>query len=317
MRNMGRGKKGNVDQTIKGHKLGLKKYLPFYIMFLPVLIYYVVFRYVPLVYSFIISVVKYVPAKGILHSKFIGLDYYEQFISSTFFLRLIRNTLGINFLQLTIGFIAPIILALLLNEVGRTRYKKAVQTITYLPNFISSVVVVGMVVTFLSPSEGLVNNILSAFGVERVNFLTEPGYFWMIFTVMTIWQTAGYSAIIYLASLTGISSELYEAAKIDGANRWKQLWYVTLPGISSTIVLMFLMKVGRVLDVGYETIVLMYNPSIYSTSDVIGTYVYRRGILNGEYSFGSAVGFFQSIIGLLLVVLANKIAKKYSEASLW
>lgn len=314
---MGRGKKGNVDQTIKGHSLGLKKYLPFYIMFLPVLIYYVIFRYVPLVYSFIISVVKYVPAKGILHSKFIGLDYYQQFISSTFFLRLIRNTLGINFLQLTIGFVAPIILALMLNEVGRTRYKKAVQTITYLPNFISSVVVVGMVVTFLSPSEGLVNNILSAFGMEPVNFLTEPGYFWMIFTVMTIWQTAGYSAIIYLASLTGISSELYEAAKIDGANRWKQLWYVTLPGISSTIVLMFLMKVGRVLDVGYETIVLMYNPSIYSTSDVIGTYVYRRGILNGEYSFGSAVGFFQSVIGLLLVILANKIAKKYSEASLW
>lgn len=317
MRNMGRGKKGNVDQTIKGHRLGLKKYLPFYIMFLPVLIYYVIFRYVPLVYSFIISVVKYVPAKGILHSKFIGLDYYQQFISSTFFFRLIRNTLGINFLQLTIGFVAPIILALMLNEVGRTRYKKAVQTITYLPNFISSVVVVGMVVTFLSPSEGLVNNILSVFGMEPVNFLTEPGYFWMIFTVMTIWQTAGYSAIIYLASLTGISSELYEAAKIDGANRWKQLWYVTLPGISSTIVLMFLMKVGRVLDVGYETIVLMYNPSIYSTSDVIGTYVYRRGILNGEYSFGSAVGFFQSVIGLLLVILANKIAKKYSEASLW
>lgn len=317
MRNMGRGKNGSNDQTVKGHKLALKKYLPFYIMFLPVLIYYVIFRYVPLIYSFIISVVKYQPAKGILHSKFIGLDYYQQFISSTFFLRLIRNTLGINFLQLTIGFVAPIILALMLNEVGRIRYKKAVQTITYLPNFISSVVVVGMVVTFLSPSGGLINNILSAFGMERVNFLTEPGYFWMIFTVMTIWQTAGYSAIIYLASLTGISSELYEAAKIDGANRWKQLWYITLPGISSTIVLMFLMKVGRVLDVGYETIVLMYNPSIYSTSDVIGTYVYRRGILNGEYSFGSAVGFFQSVIGLLLVVLANKIAKKYSEASLW
>ncbi|QHQ63594.1 ABC transporter permease subunit [Anaerocolumna sedimenticola] len=205
----------------------------------------------------------------------------------------------------------------MLNEVGRTRYKKAVQTVTYLPNFISSVVVVGMVVTFLSPSTGLVNNILAAFGMERVNFLTEPGYFWIIYTLMTIWQMAGYSAIIYLASLTGISSDMYEAARIDGAGRWKQLWYVTLPGISSTIILMFLMKIGGILDVGYETIVLMYNPSTYSTADVIGTYVYRRGILNGEYSFSSAVGFFQSVIGLLLVVFANKIAKKYSEASLW
>lgn len=317
MENTGKGKRGSGAVTRKGSRFAIKKYLPFYIMFLPVLIYYVIFRYVPLIFSFIISVVKYVPSKGILHSKFIGLQYYEQFIGSTFFLRLIRNTLAINFLQLTIGFIAPIILALMLNEVGRTRYKKAVQTITYLPNFISNVVVVGMVVTFLSPSTGLINNIISSMGMERVNFLTEPGYFWMIFTIMTIWQTAGYSAIIYLASLTSIGSELYEAAKIDGAGRWKQLRYVTLPGISSTIVLMFLMKVGRVLDIGYETIVLMYNPSIYSTSDVIGTYVYRRGILNGEYSFGSAVGFFQSVIGLLLVILANRIAKKYSEASLW
>ncbi|WP_246240713.1 ABC transporter permease [Anaerocolumna sedimenticola] len=316
MGNMWR-KKATGDRGKKGHKLAIRKYVPFYIMFLPVLIYYVVFRYVPLIFAFIISVEKYKPAKGILHSKFIGLEYYRQFISSPFFLRLIRNTLGINFLQLTIGFVAPIILALLLNEVGRTRYKKAVQTVTYLPNFISSVVVVGMVVTFLSPSTGLVNNILAAFGMERVNFLTEPGYFWIIYTLMTIWQMAGYSAIIYLASLTGISSDMYEAARIDGAGRWKQLWYVTLPGISSTIILMFLMKIGGILDVGYETIVLMYNPSTYSTADVIGTYVYRRGILNGEYSFSSAVGFFQSVIGLLLVVFANKIAKKYSEASLW
>ena len=204
-----------------------------------------------------------------------------------------------------------------MNEVGRLKYKKLVQTVTYLPNFISSVVVVGMVVTFLSPSTGLINNILAGLGFSRINFLTEPSYFWIIYTVMTIWQTAGYSAIIYLAALTGIGSELYEAARIDGAGRWAQLFHITLPGLTPTIVLLFLMKIGRVLDVGYETIVLMYNPSIYSTSDVIGTYVYRRGILNGEYSFASAVGFFQSIIGLLLVLLANRIARKTSETSLW
>ena len=295
----------------------IKKNIPFYVMFIPVLIYFVIFRYVPLLLSLIISLEKYQPAKGIFSSKWVGLEYYKQFINSVFFWRLIRNTLGINFLQLTVGFVAPIILALLLNEVGRMRYKKLVQTVTYLPNFISSVVVVGMVVTFLSPSTGLVNNILAHLGMERINFLTEPSYFWGIYTVMTIWQTAGYSAIIYLASLTGISSELYEAARIDGAGRWAQLFHITLPGLTPTIVLLFLMKIGRVLDVGYETIVLMYNPSIYSTADVIGTYVYRRGILNGEYSFASAVGFFQSVIGLMLVLFANKIAKKTSETSLW
>lgn len=302
---------------MKNLRRNVKKNLPLYVMFIPVLIYFVIFRYIPLFLSLIISVEKYQPAKGILESKWVGLQYYGQFINSIFFWRLIRNTLAINFLQLTIGFVAPIILALLLNEVGRLKYKKLVQTVTYLPNFISSVVVVGMVVTFLSPSTGLINNILAGLGFSRINFLTEPSYFWLIYTVMTIWQTAGYSAIIYLAALTGIGSELYEAARIDGAGRWAQLFHITLPGLTPTIVLLFLMKIGRVLDIGYETIVLMYNPSIYSTSDVIGTYVYRRGILNGEYSFASAVGFFQSIIGLLLVLLANRIARKTSETSLW
>ena len=226
----------------------IKKNIPFYVMFIPVLIYFVIFRYVPLLLSLIISLEKYQPAKGIFSSKWVGIEYYKQFINSVFFWRLIRNTLGINFLQLTVGFVAPIILALLLNEVGRMRYKKLVQTVTYLPNFISSVVVVGMVVTFLSPSTGLVNNILAHLGMERINFLTEPSYFWGIYTVMTIWQTAGYSAIIYLASLTGISSELYEAARIDGAGRWAQLFNITLPGLTPTIVLLFLMKIGRVLD---------------------------------------------------------------------
>ena len=302
---------------VKNSSNSIKKNMPFYIMFIPVFIYFVVFRYVPLLLSLIISIQKYQPAKGIFNSKWVGLDYYRQFIDSVFFWRLLRNTLGINFLQLTIGFAAPVILALLLNEVGRMRYKKLVQTVTYLPNFISSVVVVGMVVTFLSPSTGLINNVLAHLRLERVNFLTEPSYFWGIYTIMTIWQTAGYSAIIYLASLTGISSELYEAARIDGAGRWAQLFHITLPGLTPTIVLLFLMKIGRVLDVGYETIVLMYNPSIYSTADVIGTYVYRRGILNGEYSFASAVGFFQSVIGLILVLFANLAAKKTSETSLW
>ncbi len=303
----------NLTKTWKS----FKRSSPLLIMFLPVLIYYAVFRYLPLVGALFISLKKYQPALGLFGSEWAGLQYYQQFLNSIFFWRLIRNTLAINLLQLTVGFIAPIILALLLNEVGRPKFKRLVQSITYLPNFISSVVVVSMVTVFLSPTTGVVNSILGKFGVEPVYFLAEPSYFWVIYTIMTIWQTAGYSAIIYLASLTGVNPELYEAARIDGAGRWSQLWHVTLPGISSTIVLLFLMKIGTVLEVGYETVILMYSPSIYSTADVIGTYVYRRGILNAEYSFASAVGFFQSVIGLILVISANKLAKKYSETSLW
>lgn len=306
-----------VPTDMKKRMSALRRFLPYYVMFIPVVIYYAIFRYAPLIMSFVISIIKYKPSKGILGSSFVGLKYYQEFISSVFFWRLIRNTLAINALQLTIGFVAPIILALMLNEVTHEKYKKLIQTVTYMPNFISTVVVVGMVVNFLSPSIGLINNILASFGFERRNFLAEPEYFWGIYMIMTIWQTAGYTAIIYLAALTGISGELYEAARIDGAGKWNQLIHITLPGLADTIILMFLMKIGRIMDVGYETIILMYNPGIYSTSDVIGTYVYRRGVQNGEYSFASAVGFFQSVIGLVLVVLANKISKKYSEASLW
>jgi putative aldouronate transport system permease protein len=314
-----RGRQSSLEKgTLSTNKWkSFKKSLPLLLMFLPVLIYYAIFRYLPLVGALFISLKKYQPALGIFGSEWAGFEYYKQFLDSVFFWRLLRNTLVINLLQLTVGFIAPIILALLLNEVGRTKFKRLVQSITYLPNFISSVVVVSMVTVFLSPTTGVVNSVLERFGMERVYFLGEPAYFWGIYTLMTIWQTAGYSAIIYLASLTNISPELYEAAKIDGAGRWNQLKNVTLPGIASTIVLLFLMKIGTVLEVGYETIVLMYSPSIYSTADVIGTYVYRRGILNGEYSFASAVGFFQSIMGLILVIIANKLARKYTETSLW
>lgn len=295
----------------------LKSNYALILMFLPVFLYYVIFRYTPLLGALIISVKKYQPALGIIRSKWAGFEYFGQFINSVFFWRLLRNTLAINMFQLVLGFTAPIILALLLNEVGSSKFKKLVQSVTYLPNFISSVVVVGIVIVFLSPSTGLVNSIIAKFGAEKINFMTEPSYFWIIYTLMVIWQTTGYSAIIYLAALTGINPELYEASKIDGAGRWSQLWHITLPGISSTIVILLLMRLGNLLEVGYESIILLYNPSIYSTADVISTYVYRRGILNGDYSFASAVGFFQSVIGLLLIITANKIAKKYTDTSLW
>lgn len=296
---------------------GLRRNMPFYLMFLPVMVYLLVFRIFPILYSLMLSAVNYKPMKGVFGSKFVGFKYYAQFFKSVFFWRLIRNTLAINLLQLTIGFVIPIILALLLNEVTHAKYKKLVQSVTYLPNLISSVVVVSIMVQILSPN-GLVNSFLHFIGKEdTVYFFTEPNYFWSIFTIMTIWQGAGRSAIIYLAAITGIDSELYEAAALDGAGRWQQVFKITLPCLTPTIVILFLMAVGRILDVGYDSILLMYNESIYSTADVIGTYIYRAGVLDGNYSYTSAVGFFQSVMGLLLVIGANKLSRKLTESSLW
>ena len=192
-----------------------------------------------------------------------------------------------------------------------------VQTISYLPHFISTVIIVSMFVEFLSPSRGLINNIIANFGGERVYFLGDPKYFRPLFTAMNIWRGIGWGTIIYLAALTGINVELYEAAIIDGCNRFKQTLHVTLPGIANTIIIMLIFRIGDLLSVGSESIILMYNPSIYETSDVISTYVYRRGLVEAQYSFGAAVGLFDAIIGLSLVALANTLAKRYSDTSLW
>ena len=301
----------------RNKRFGFRKNLPLYLMFSPVIVYLFVFRIFPIIYSLFLSTVSYKPMKGVFGSKFVGIKYYAQFFKSVFFWRLIRNTLAINALQLTIGFVIPIILALLLNEVTHSKYKKLVQSVTYLPNLISSVVVVSILVQILSPN-GLVNSFLHHMGKkDTIYFFTEPSYFWFIFTAMTIWQGAGRSAIIYLAAITGIDSELYEAAALDGAGRLQQVFKITLPCLMPTIVILFLMAVGRILDVGYDSILLMYNESIYSTADVIGTYIYRAGVLDGNYSYTSAVGFFQSIMGLLMVIGANKLSKKFTESSLW
>lgn len=288
-----------------------------YMMFLPGLLYYLIFRMAPIVGAFILSFKRYEVAVGVLNSPWIGFEHFRQFVDSIYFGRLLRNTLMINGYSLLFGFTAPIILALLINEVAGRRFKKIVQTITYLPNFISIVVVVSMVITFLSPTNGIVNQFIQACGGRKINFLADSKYFWSIFTMMNIWQTTGFGAIIYLASLSGIPNELYEAATVDGAGRWKQLWHVTLPGLSTTIVILLLMRIGHLLEVGYESIILLYNPSIYETADVINTYVYRRGMLNADYSFASAVGLFQATLGFIMVIVANKLARRYSESSLW
>jgi putative aldouronate transport system permease protein len=294
----------------------IKRYKYLYLLFLPVLVWYIMFRYVPM-YGIIIAFKNYNVFTGIGKSPWAGFLYFKQFFESMFFWRLLRNTFLISLYGLFFGFPAPIVLALLFNELKNGLFKRVTQTISYLPHFISTVVIVSMFVEFLSPSRGLINNLMAAVGMDRIYFLGDPKYFRPIFTIMNIWRGIGWGTIIYLAALTGINPELYEAAIIDGCNRFKQTIHVTLPGIANTIIIMLIFRIGDLLSVGSESIILMYNPAIYETSDVISTYVYRRGLVEAQYSFGAAVGLFDAIIGLALIGIANTLAKRYSETSLW
>jgi putative aldouronate transport system permease protein len=301
---------------IKAIVTKIKRYKGLYLLFLPVLVWYIMFRYVPM-YGIIIAFKNYNVFTGIADSPWVGFLYFQQFFDSIFFWRLIRNTFIISLYGLIFGFPAPIILALLFNELKNGIFKRVTQTISYLPHFISTVIIVSMFVEFLSPSRGLINNLIAAFGGERIYFLGDPKYFRTVFTLMNIWRGIGWGTIIFLAALTGINPELYEAAIIDGCNRFKQTIHVTLPGIANTIIIMLIFRIGDLLSVGSESIILMYNPAIYETSDVISTYVYRRGLVEAQYSFGAAVGLFDAIIGLVLIMVANALAKRYSETSLW
>lgn len=294
----------------------MKKSALLYIMFLPVIVYYIVFHYAPMV-GIVIAFKDYNAFKGIWASPWVGLKHFEAFFTTPYFWRLIRNTFLISFYGLIFGFPAPIILALLLNELKDGKFKKITQTISYLPHFVSSVVIASMLVQFLSPGNGMINNLIEALGGTRTYFLNDPKYFRTIYTLMNIWKGVGWGSIIYLAALTGIDSELYEACIIDGGGRLRQTWHITLPGIANTIVIMLIFRVGDLLSVSSDMIILLYNPAIYETSDVISSYVYRRGLVEADYSFSTAVGLFNSIIALILLTTTNAIAKKYSDTSLW
>ena len=287
-----------------------------YLMFLPVLIYYIVFRYGPML-GLSIAFKKYDLIKGFAGSKWVGFKYFQQFFNSIYLWRLLRNTLLINLYDLIFNFPAAIMLALLINELQNRRFKKTVQTITYMPYFISSVVLASMVVQFLSPSSGVINNLIASLGGERQYFMVQPESFRTIFTIMNLWKSIGWNSIIFLAAISGINGELYEACRVDGGGYLRQMWHITLPGIASTIVVLLIMRLGHVMDVGYETILLLQNNANQETSDVIGTYVYRRGLKGGEYSYGTAVGMFQSVVGFSLVILANWLSRRYSDTSLW
>ena len=306
----------NGKSKTKSFAKNLLKFRHIYIILFPVLLYYFIFAYLPIGGN-LMAFQKYSLTKGLWGSEWVGLDNFKKFLSSYNFWHLLRNTVAISVYNLLVNFPAPIILALLLNEVKSMKFKKIVQTITYMPHFISAVVICSMVLTFLS-SEGLINNILALFGIEAISFMTHAGYFRTIYVLMNLWQSIGWSSIIYIAAIAGIDQELYEAAVMDGAGRWKQAIHITLPGISETMVILLIMKIGQILSVGYERILLLYNPTIYETADVISTYVYRRTLVEGgNYGYSTAIGMFNSIINLILLVSANKISRRISGKGLW
>ncbi|HAN44130.1 MAG TPA: sugar ABC transporter permease [Ruminococcaceae bacterium] len=289
------------------------KYL--YLMFLPPLIYYIVFHYVP-IYGITLAFKEFDIVKGIMGSPWVGLKYVKQFIFDPYFWQVVKNTLTLSITNLVLSFPVSIILALMLNELRAQRFKKLVQTVSYLPHFISVVVVCGMIVSFLS-SDGIVNQIITWFGGNPKQFLTDPRYFTGIYVISNIWQGAGWGSIIYLSALSAIDVQLYEVSTIDGANRWQQLLNVTLPGIMPTICIMFILETGKIMEVSFQKILLLLNGSNMQVADVISTYVYRRGIIGADFSYSAGVGLFQSLIALILILSTNAIVRKLNQTSLW
>ena len=286
------------------------------IMIMIPFLWYVLFRYVPM-YGVIIAFKDFNIGRGVMRSDWVGFKWFLQFFRSYYFFRLVRNTVLISFLSLVFGFPAPIIFALMLNEVRVPGYKRIIQTISYLPHFISLVIVVGIMVNFLSPASGLVNVIIERLGGDPIHFLSENRWFRPLYVGSGIWQNFGFGSIIYLAAMSGINVELYDAAEADGCSRLQKIRHITLPGISSTIIILMILRMGSIMSVGFEKVLLMYSPATMEVADVISTYVYRRGIVSGEYSFATAIGFFDSVVNLSFLFVFNRIARRFSETSLW
>lgn len=286
-----------------------------YIMFIPVLAYYILFCYKPM-YGALIAFMDYFPGVDFWENDWVWFDNFTRFFNDRNFWRLIKNTLTISISSIVFGFPAPILLALLLNELKSKSFSRVVQTVTYMPHFISLVVICGMIKDFTRDT-GFITQILATFGFPEVTMLGVPKYFVPIYVISGIWQEIGFGSIIYLAALTNIDQEQYEAARIDGANKWQQTIHVTLPGIIPTIMTMLIMRMGNVMSVGYEKVMLLYNSQVYETADVISTYVYRIGILQTDFGYSTAIGLFNSAINLVILLAANKLSKKMTETALW
>lgn len=318
-----------LDGGIEAEKIGLikkiitklkrgnvKDQMSLYLIFFPFILWYLIFAYKPM-YGLVIAFKDYNLFRGIAGSEWVGLANFTEFLTSPYFYTTLKNTIFLNIYSLVFEFPFAVILALMLNEVKNRFFKSFVQTVSFLPYFIAIVVTAGITINILSPSSGVVNHILEGIGFEKIYFLSKPEYFRGIFTGMNMWKSTGFNAVIYLAALTAVDESLYEAAKIDGATKFQQLRFITFPSIIPTIVIMLVLKVGSMLNVAFETVLLLYQPATYSTSDVISTYVYRTGMLMQDFGLATAVGLFNAVIGFILVYLANRWSKKITASGLW
>jgi putative aldouronate transport system permease protein len=283
---------------------------------LPGILYFLIFKYLPM-WGLVLSFQNYSPFLGVFNSPWVGWDHFQRLFSNPDFPILFRNTLAISFLNLIFFFPLPIIISLLLNELRSEIYKRFIQTVIYLPHFLSWVIIFSLTFLMLSQSDGLVNKLLEYLGRDKYPFLTNPNIFWFLLTAQSIWKEVGWGTIIFLAAIAGVDPQLYEAARIDGANRFRQMWHVTLPAIRTVIVILLILRLGDILEVGFEQVFLMYNGAVANVAEVFDTYVYRVGIQQGQFSYSTAVGLFKSLVGLVLVVFANKLAKKFGEEGVY
>ncbi|WP_199619481.1 ABC transporter permease [Paenibacillus alkalitolerans] len=307
----GANRNANVNRRIQFLKrLVRDRYL--YLLAFPGLLFFLLFKFVPMG-GIAIAFQNYSPFMGFLKSPWVGFDHFVRLFTGDQFWLLFRNTMAISLMNLFFFFPLPIVLALLLNELRNEKYKRLIQTIVYLPHFLSWVIIVSLTFLMLSVSQGVINQMIEAAGYEKFPFLTEPKLFWILLTLQSIWKDAGWGTIIFLAAMAGVDPQLYEAAKMDGANRLRSMWHVTLPAIRNVVVILFILQLGSIMDVGFEQVFLMSNGSVSNVAEVFETYVYRLGIQQGQFSFSTAVGLFKSAIGLILVVMANYVSKKLGE----
>lgn len=301
-----------IDKAIHA----IKKYRYLYIMLIPVMSFYIIMHYLPM-YGIIISFKNFDILEGILNSPWAGLKYFKQVFGDTNFWNAVRNTFIINGYKLFFAFPVPIIMSLMLNEIKSTKFKRITQTIIYLPHFVSWVVIGGIMLNFLSIYGGPVNRLIEILGGEPIFFMASKEHFRSLLVISHIWRNAGWSTIIYIAALTGINPELYEAAKVDGANRFRQMLHITLPGIMSTIVIMLILNISRILKIGFDQVVVLYNPVVWEVSDILQTYVYRTGLQQGRYSYAAAAGLFESVVAFILIFASDRLAKAVGEKGLF
>ena len=308
--------KNDRKEGVKGLTKYLWKHKYMYLMLVPAIVYYVIFCYVPM-YGASIAFKDFNPMQGIMKSPWVGFDVFEQLFGMSKFYSVFWNTIRISLIRLIFGFPFPIIVALMLNELRWNRVKRVIQTAIYIPNFISWVVLGGIMTSLLSMDSGIVNGIIKMLGFQPIGFLTDERYFVPTMVVSMIWKTFGWNTIIYLAAMTGIDPQLYEAATVDGANRWQRLLHITLPCIRSTIIVVLITRIGSLMQAGFEQIFVLYHPGVYGTADIIDTYVYRRGLQEGKFELASAVGLFKSVVNFILVVIANKTARMMGEEGIY